>query len=484
MDYYEILPVIFGLVFLGSFGISQNAFADEWTLNDSSSCNEILGFWTEPNNCTVLSSNLNVGDVLTISPGIVLSNHAYTFFNYGTINNYGTFENPHGFPTVNYGTISNFDTISNNYDISNIGEIKNNGTIENDGTIDNDGFFTNELVGTIKNNGTINNNSPHYINNKGTIENYDTINIIYLGTLNNPGIIVNKLFGIIYVDGTLYSYGTMENHGVLEISGIIATLVNDNGLINNNGAIVNVDGLISNSGTFTNTGTLSNTNTIDNNLSGTVSNNGIIINQDTFTNAGSIKNYCGILSGTIPSSGNNVAQEECIPQNIICGNGTTLNIANNECELDTPTKQVLAEVNTLLTTNNCSPIADSILNVLVCIDKLIGDSITEISIDDVSQLEGNSGTTLFDFAVTRSGNTDGVSSVDFSTSSGTAGSRDYSSKSGTVTFTAGETSQTVSIYVKTDKKAEEDETFNVNLTNPIGCSISDDLGIGTIINDD
>lgn len=61
---------------------------------------------------------------------------------------------------------------------------------------------------------------------------------------------------------------------------------------------------------------------------------------------------------------------------------------------------------------------------------------------------------------------------------------DYITKSGTINFAAGETTKSITIHVKQDKTAELDETFNVSLSSPIGCTISDGLSIGTIINDD
>jgi len=112
------------------------------------------------------------------------------------------------------------------------------------------------------------------------------------------------------------------------------------------------------------------------------------------------------------------------------------------------------------------------------------DSAPKITINDVSLSEGNSGTKNFVFTVTRTGDTTGVSSVNFATSNVSAKSADYTSKIGTVSFAAGETTKSLSISVIGDTVREKNETFNVNLSNPIGCTISDSLGIGTILNDD
>ena len=108
----------------------------------------------------------------------------------------------------------------------------------------------------------------------------------------------------------------------------------------------------------------------------------------------------------------------------------------------------------------------------------------DVSIEDVSFSEGTGGWTSFVFTITRSGNTDSSSSVNYATSNGDATNKDYTPKSGTVTFAAGDTTQTITIPVKADRKTEADETFNVNLSSPIGCTISDGLGTGTILDDD
>ena len=69
----------------------------------------------------------------------------------------------------------------------------------------------------------------------------------------------------------------------------------------------------------------------------------------------------------------------------------------------------------------------------------------------------------------------------------TAGT-DYVARSGTLTFTDGQTTKTVNIAVKGDTTVEPNEKFNVRLsgciTSSIGCHIVDDKGVGTIKNDD
>src|SRR5207249_3280659 len=66
----------------------------------------------------------------------------------------------------------------------------------------------------------------------------------------------------------------------------------------------------------------------------------------------------------------------------------------------------------------------------------------------------------------------------------TVADNDYVAASGTVTFAPGVTSQPVTVIVNGDTKFEPNETFFVNLSNPVNATISDNQGVGTIVNDD
>lgn len=110
----------------------------------------------------------------------------------------------------------------------------------------------------------------------------------------------------------------------------------------------------------------------------------------------------------------------------------------------------------------------------------------EISIDDVTQNEGDAGTTPFTFTVTLSGASPDTVTVDFATADGTAtvADGDYQSASGTVTFAPGDTSEPITVLVNGDTKFEPNEDFFVNLSNPVNGTIADGQGEGTILNDD
>lgn len=111
---------------------------------------------------------------------------------------------------------------------------------------------------------------------------------------------------------------------------------------------------------------------------------------------------------------------------------------------------------------------------------------SNISIDDVVVNE-NGGPAVF--TVTLTGNSTASFTFDFATSNGTAiAGQDYTSTSGTLSFT-GESGQrrTISVPIANDMLVEQNnETFTVTLSkvSNILVGISDDTGIGTIVDDD
>jgi len=106
-------------------------------------------------------------------------------------------------------------------------------------------------------------------------------------------------------------------------------------------------------------------------------------------------------------------------------------------------------------------------------------------VNNVTQAEGNAGTTPFTFTVTKTGATGFPTSVQYTTQDGTASvaDNDYQPTSGTLTFLANETTKTVTVLVNGDTKFESDETFTLHLFNPVNALIGND-GTGTIVNDD
>lgn len=109
----------------------------------------------------------------------------------------------------------------------------------------------------------------------------------------------------------------------------------------------------------------------------------------------------------------------------------------------------------------------------------------KIRINDVVVNEGNAGTTPATFKVTLEQAVATEVKVNYATANGTAlAGQDYNATNGTVTFPAGTTSADVVVQVIGDTTDEPDETFFVNLTNPVGGTIVDPQGRGTIIDDE
>src|SRR5439155_49664 len=108
------------------------------------------------------------------------------------------------------------------------------------------------------------------------------------------------------------------------------------------------------------------------------------------------------------------------------------------------------------------------------------DAIPTLVIDDVTVLEGNLGVVNAIFTVTLSAPSGQTVTVDYSTADGTAlQPGDYASTSGTLTFNLGVTTQTITVPVNGDLLNEINETYTVNLANPLKATIADAQGLGT-----
>ena len=118
-----------------------------------------------------------------------------------------------------------------------------------------------------------------------------------------------------------------------------------------------------------------------------------------------------------------------------------------------------------------------------------GTPSANVSISDVTLSEGDAGTHVMTFTVTRT-NTTGAFTVDYATSDGSAhAGQDYAEAHGTLSFAAdGPASQTISVTVNGDATPEPNEAFAVNLSNLVvtsgAAALIDAAGQGTIVNDD
>lgn len=104
------------------------------------------------------------------------------------------------------------------------------------------------------------------------------------------------------------------------------------------------------------------------------------------------------------------------------------------------------------------------------------------TVNDVRVFEGNTGGANAVFTVTYTGIT--AATVDYATANGTAiAGVDYLAVSGTLSFASSST-QTVTVPIIGKTLKEANETFFLNLSNPVNATITDGQGVGIIIDED
>ncbi len=96
---------------------------------------------------------------------------------------------------------------------------------------------------------------------------------------------------------------------------------------------------------------------------------------------------------------------------------------------------------------------------------------------DASKAEGNTGTTAYTFIVNRTGDTSDTTTVDYAvigSGSNPSIASDFASgilPSGNITFSAGETSKTITVLISADTDVENDESFTLTLSNASGSAV-------------
>ncbi len=136
---------------------------------------------------------------------------------------------------------------------------------------------------------------------------------------------------------------------------------------------------------------------------------------------------------------------------------------------------------------------------------ILDDDVTpSLTINDVEVIEGDRGTTEAIFRVTLFPESDERVTVEFATANGSAVSpEDYGNEAGLLVFDPGATNKRVVVEVVADDIDEQpegqtvfispgvrldttgsQETFTVTLFNPVNARLADNIGVGTIIDDD
>jgi hypothetical protein len=112
-----------------------------------------------------------------------------------------------------------------------------------------------------------------------------------------------------------------------------------------------------------------------------------------------------------------------------------------------------------------------------------GPNTVQFTASSASANETLDATTHVDLLVTRTGATTLAATVDYATSDATANERsDYESARGTLHFAGGETSKTITVFIVDDRYAENAETFNVTLSNPVSCTLGSPVAATVTIN--
>jgi hypothetical protein len=135
---------------------------------------------------------------------------------------------------------------------------------------------------------------------------------------------------------------------------------------------------------------------------------------------------------------------------------------------------------------NWNTSTDEVRTASICIEPAL------VSINDVQKKEGNSGTTTFDFTLTFDRPTDADSGLWVTFTDGSAGhaethteaEADFNGEARFITFPEGMTSYTISVDVLGDTYIEDNEEFYVDIYEANNLIITDNRGVGTIINDD
>ena len=109
----------------------------------------------------------------------------------------------------------------------------------------------------------------------------------------------------------------------------------------------------------------------------------------------------------------------------------------------------------------------------------------ELSVADISIVEGNNATSTAVFTVNLNNPSSKKITVDYATANGTAlAGIDYTAIAGTLTFAPGETTKTIEVEVTGDNLDEIDEAFALNFSNESNVTLNNSQATATITDDD
>ena len=481
-----------------------------------------------------LRGGVSDGGIFNITSGKTLSfNHIYTLSNGSKINGNGNL-------TVDYGIVelkvSEGATIANTVKLT-LDSVSGGFHVDGDWTLP---TTTNWTSGTFKSTGILTNSGNLNLTNGGTRK--------LDGQLKNTGNIFHDRGSLDILDAAIFN--NSGNYEAKALSGdSISISASGNGTFNNSGTYTKtLSGGNSIGATFNNTGTVeARSGTIDFTKAYTHNNANLILNGGNFIfrreltiNGGSIEGNGSIDVKDIGTTNSGLLNPR------LAGNTEfgRLTINSNYTETDSASINIQLGGNTAGTNfdqvdingtatfdgklnvsllNNFTPTLGSTFDILTY-DALNSSSnldftgldinstlqflpqwssnkltlkvvdksapILAIASTTETQTEGNSATKPFTFTVTRSGNTTGTNTVDWTvagTGTNPANAIDFSGTlpSGTLTFAANETSKVITVNINSDITQESNETFTVTLSNASnGANMTTTTATATIQNDD
>jgi hypothetical protein len=145
---------------------------------------------------------------------------------------------------------------------------------------------------------------------------------------------------------------------------------------------------------------------------------------------------------------------------------------------------LLEETNEAFTVTLNNP-TNATLGIPLALGRIVDDDPLQISPADASVIEGDLGATNALFTVRLSKSYHLPVSVDFATTDGSAlAGSDYVATNGTLNFAPSETARTITVLINGDELDETNETFVLNLTNPVNAGLAASQAYTTIVDDD
>ncbi|HEY9816116.1 MAG TPA: Calx-beta domain-containing protein [Candidatus Obscuribacterales bacterium] len=131
-----------------------------------------------------------------------------------------------------------------------------------------------------------------------------------------------------------------------------------------------------------------------------------------------------------------------------------------------------------------NPVNTTLGTSLATVTLLNDDALPQLTIRDITVLEGDSGTQNAVFELQVNGFTSAPITLDYATQDGSATAEDYTPTQGQLTLPAGEATAFVTVSVIGDRAFEDDETFSLALTNIVNADPTPVVGTATLVNDD